>query len=265
LDKKIDSSYEEKKVRERKWYSQKGENLSFFQTIFHNPLIYSLQRIVSNYIYPKEQMAAMVRRRIDNKVDKLLIAPCGRGDDAKYLNGIASHIFGVDITFEALRFCPENLYTANVDILYSPYPDETFDIIVIPLFFHHMLKFGFLPFLQELHRILRPGGSIVILEPSKWYPLNIITRPIKRLFNNPFDEVEDEDPFPPGQMIYSLKESGFSNREFQAATFSHPAFYKPIARLVNYVGSPFLRVWPFKYFGWLVIYWGEKAKNTPYG
>jgi len=66
-----------------------------------------------------------------------------------------------------------------------------------PSFFHHMVKVGFDPFLKEFYRILKKGGGIVILEPSLWYPLNIITRPIKRIFHNPYGEVEDEAPFPP--------------------------------------------------------------------
>ena len=144
------------------------------------------------------------------------------------------------------------------DILESGYPDEEFDLIASPLFFHHLLKVGFEPFLKEFYRVLKTGGGLVIVEPSVWYPLNILTRPMKQILGNPCGEVEDEDPFRPGLMIKALRQSGFKNIRTRAATFSHCSFFIPLAKFVNQFTKPFFNVWPFKYFGWIVIYWAEK-------
>lgn len=252
------TAYDEKKARELAWYAPQPRRSFFVNYVLRHRLIFSYPRIVFNYIFPKQQMASVVRRMAGCVRVRVLNAPCGRGNDFKYLNIPGASVYGIDLSPQATAVCPKPLRSVVGDILALPYADGTFDLVVAPLFFHHMLQFGFFPFLQEFHRVLRGGGKVIILEPSLLYPLNLVTRPIKALFNNPYDEVEDEGPFPPGQMLVALNEAGFINTGAQAATFSHPAFYVPVARLVNHLTAFLLERWPFKYFGWLVIFWGEK-------
>ncbi len=123
------------------------------------------------------------------------------------------------------------------------------------------MRFGFVPFLKEFSRILKPSGQIVILEPSIWYPVNIITRPIKKVFGNPFDEVEDERPFRPSYMLSSLQEAGFVNVGYQAASFSHPAFFRFLSKFVNAISGFFLRLWPIKNFAWMIVFHAEKGEG----
>ena len=252
--------YDKKKSREMAWHEKTSESKqSLVSRILHHPVFYEPGRNSFNYIFPKQQMAGVVRRHLkDKKVEKLLIAPCGAGDDLKYLSDFAMEVHGIELSPIAAEKCPTTMKVRIGDILNSDYPDETFDLIASPLFFHHLLKFGFEPFLDEFHRILKKEGKLVILEPSLWYPLNIITRPLKRVARNPFGEVEDEDPFHPGLMLSSLRRAGFTNIEMQAATFSHCSFYVPIAKMVNRFTRPLLSVGAFKYFGWMVVYWAEK-------
>ncbi|GAH54709.1 unnamed protein product, partial [marine sediment metagenome] len=82
------------------------------------------------------------------------------------------------------------MITKEGDISKSGYPDKTFDLIASTLFFHHLVKIGFQPFLKEFYRILKPGGKIAILDFSVFYPLNAITRPLKTIFRNPLREIE---------------------------------------------------------------------------
>lgn len=251
--------YNQKKAREKAaWYKKNKGKTTFFGKILRHPLIFNSLRISFSYIFPKEQMAEVALSHRKEKVEKLLIAPCGTGDDLKYLNNFAEHIYGIDLSPIAVKQCSKIIEVKVGDILESGYPDKTFDIIVSPLFFHHFSKMGFAPFLKEFHRILKEKGGLVILEPSLWYPLNFITRPIKIIFNNPFGEVEDESPFRPGLMLNSLKMAGFVNIKMRAASFSHCSFYIPLAKLVNWLTRPLLNVWPFKYFGWMIVYWAEK-------
>ena len=260
-----DDSYEKKKSEEQAWYEPRQPRRDLIQRILHHPLLYSYNRIIFSYIYPKRQMAKAVRRLIPFRVERMLIAPCGTGDDEKYLKNFANHIHGIDLSPIALQKCPANMHILAGDMLRLPYSDESIDFIASSLFFHHYPAKGFPSFLHEFYRILKPGGGIIILEPSIWYPLNLLTRPLK-WFNNPYGEVKDEGPFPPGRLLAALKETGFINMDMEAATFSHCSFYMPVAKAVNQLLAPILPVWPIKYFGWLVLFWGMKKgmlQKTP--
>lgn len=259
-----DRDYEEKKSREKDWWEKKPVVRSGIASrILNSPLVFNEERNLSNFVFPKLQMARVVQAHNSDQqpTGKLLIAPCGDGDDYQYLSDLAPEVYGIDLSNIAIERCPDEIKTKTGDILNSGYDDEMFDIVASPLFFHHLLKIGFEPFLNEFHRILKPGGKLIILEPSLWYPVNAITGPLKRIFNNPYGEIEEEDPFRPRIMISALKFSGFCNIEVQAASFSHCAFPKPLAKAVNLLTKPILNIRPFKYSGWMVNYYAEKQSN----
>jgi SAM-dependent methyltransferase len=253
------NNYDEKKKRELGYYSPpENKKKNLFHKLLLHPLFYSSDRILYNYIFPKQQLASAIERRQQAKPGMLLDAPCGTGDDYKYFTKVADSIIGLDLSTVALSDQQAKSNSVAGDILQLPFPDSSFDIVTSPLFFHHLLKFGFTPFLNEFYRVLKPGGGIFILEPSLWYPLNIITRPIKRLFKNPFNEVEDEDPFPPRLLLQALQKVGFSELGYEAASFSHPVFHVPLANFVNRMSKPLLPVWPWKNFAWMIVFWGFK-------
>jgi SAM-dependent methyltransferase len=250
------SDYNKKIKNEKEWYNQKNKS-RLVTKIFKNPVFWTDKRNSFNYIFPKIQMSKILEKKISQKVDKLLIAPCGIGADLKYVEKYAKEIYGIDISPIAVKQTPAKMKTRIGDILNSGYPEETFDIIVCPLFFHHLLNFSFEPFLMEFYRLLKKNGILIILEPSIFYPMNIITRPIKHLFKNPYGEVEDEGPFNPKLLLNNLRLVGFNNIELNAASFSHCSFYIPLSKIVNIITKPLLNS-PFKYCGWLVLFSAEK-------
>jgi SAM-dependent methyltransferase len=251
--------YEQKKAREKSWYGQaRTERPGLARQLLASPLVFNKERIEFAYVHPKHQMARLIGERLACKAERMLIAPCGVGDDFPYLTNLADEVHGIDLSEKAVAKCPETMNAKVGDMLESGYPDDNFDCVASPLVFHHLVDLGFDRFLSEFYRVLKPGGLLVILEPSLWYPLNLITRPVKRLFNNPYGEVEDERPFPPKMLTQALVRTGFTQIETRAATFSHPAIFIPVQRVIDELTGPLLSVKLFTHLAWLVLYAARK-------
>lgn len=122
--------------RERHWLSVETEKMRFYG-----------------------YLARKMRAKLYFKKAKILIAPVGTGSEVKYLQGLFKELHGIDISERALSMCPGNIVTRRGDILDSGYEDESFDVVICPLFLHHVHKVGFEPFIKEYYRILRGGDS----------------------------------------------------------------------------------------------------------
>ncbi len=79
------------------------------------------------------------------------------------------HVTGIDLSKNMLRLGAENVERAGlqsqikldyVDAKRMPYPDRQFDLVVSNSIVHHLPDP--LPFLQELKRVLKPGGGMLL-------------------------------------------------------------------------------------------------------
>jgi ubiquinone/menaquinone biosynthesis C-methylase UbiE len=71
----------------------------------------------------------------------------------------------------------------HFDGTHIPFPAEHFDIAYTACVFHHIDHAEHVTLLQELHRVLRPGGSLFVFEHNPYNPLTV------RVVNScPFDE-----------------------------------------------------------------------------
>ena len=254
-------NYEDQKKREAEWWEGKKKKKSLIGKFLSSRLFYGAARSYYSYTLSKNKFNYVIKQHLKNeKLEKILIAPCGAGGDFEYINEFSDEIYGIDLSPIGIKSCPASMITKEGDISKSGYPDENFDLIASTLFFHHLVKIGFHPFLKEFYRILKPGGKIVILDFSVFYPLNALTRPLKTIFRNPLGEIEEEAPFRPKYMINSLKQVGFKNLEMYGGTFSHPFFYVPLSKIINFFTKPLLDKSPFKSFAWTIIYWGKKPR-----
>ena len=235
--------------KEKEWYSSPRFHKSH---LLNRGIFYSDKRNEQSYIMAKNELFSRIPF-INAK--KILIAPCGTFADLPWIEESwpDARVYGTDISWEAINQGPRANAAAVSDIGDCiPFSEEYFDIAISTLFFHHVADEGFLPYLRELRRVLRPGGLLVTLEQSWLHPLFWITRPLKRLVGNIAGQVEHEHPIFIWQLQRAAREAGFSGVTSFACSFSHNRLPTPIGRLLNWVLHPLFGTVGIKHMGWLV-------------
>jgi demethylmenaquinone methyltransferase/2-methoxy-6-polyprenyl-1,4-benzoquinol methylase len=109
--------------------------------------------------------------------DVVVDVACGTGDLAiKFLNAKPQAVIGVDFTFEMLPIArtksDRSIPYINGDAQSLPFSDASADIVSIAFGIRNVQDVS--AALREFHRILRPGGRVIILEFS--LPTNPILR-----------------------------------------------------------------------------------------
>ena len=225
-------------TRERHWLSGEIEEIRFYG--------YLAKYILNKSYYRKA---------------RVLIAPIGTGNEVKYLHDLSAEIVGMDISEKALAQCPAHIITKAVDILQSGEDSESFDIIICPLFLHHVHKVGVNPFLEEYYRLLRKGGVLAIHEPSVLFPSFQVADCLRRFMGNVTGLVDGEKPIYPPVLTKGLKEAGYEHIKYRGLSFSHvryPVFLQAIDILLDW---PFRVMWPFKLFANGLGWYCEKPKE----
>lgn len=99
--------------------------------------------------------------------NKLLDAGCGTGGFSKKME-ILGEVTGVDISDTALVYCRKNKLTKAVkaSILSLPFPDNFFDVITCLDVIYHKGVSDDIKALNEMHRVLKPGGLFVLRVPA---------------------------------------------------------------------------------------------------
>lgn len=247
--------YKDKLKSEQQWYTSTANTKHFL----NSKLFFSYKRNDFNYIFPKQQLSKCIRT-IKSNNPSVLIAPIGTGDDIKYVKPFAREIHGIDISREAVEKISDSTIDKHVGDIstMNMFADNQFDIVLVPLFFHHFVKYGFNDFLKEIYRTLKPGGHFFAIEPSSFYPLNCVIKCIKKTTGNITGAVEDETSFSPFLLSNAMKQSGFVNVKVIGASFVHNRTPIFIAKLINKITYPLLKLPVIKYFAWMCIFYGKK-------
>ncbi|MCE5260263.1 MAG: methyltransferase domain-containing protein [Chloroflexi bacterium] len=94
---------------------------------------------------------------------------CGVGVYVARFRAFSSEVYGVDIDPERVREASEhlpNIRQASVEAL--PYPDRMFDVVLSHEVLEHVPNDR--AAVSEAHRVLKPGGRLVVFVPNRWYP-----------------------------------------------------------------------------------------------
>lgn len=107
---------------------------------------------------------------------KILDVGCADGLMTSFIDCFfeSAEVYGTDYSREHIEFArgwyPEISFETTEATL--PYPDNTFDIAYVSNVVHHVSREQQETFIQELARVTRPGGFVVIMELN---PCNIAT------------------------------------------------------------------------------------------
>jgi SAM-dependent methyltransferase len=255
------NDYKDKIEREKKWHTEHKFQKDHF---LNSRLLFSSERNSFNYIFPKQQMAAFINTVVKASGlnnPAILIVPVGTGNDINYIQHLSNDITGADISEEAIKKIENQKIKKHIcDIKKMDiFPENTFDIVITPLFFHHFLG-NFDDFLIEIYRVLKPNGHFISLEPSLLHPATWLTRFTKHIAGNITGQVEDEAPFIPLTLLNAMKRCEFKKVKVSGGSFTHSRIPIWMAKINNIITYPLLKIPIVNHFAWLCIFYGNKQK-----
>ncbi len=168
---------------------------------------------------------------------------CGTGYGLAILKTKAKYITGVDVDAgaanEAKAECGDNGSVLLGNGLGLPFADGSFDVITSFETLEHLHERR--KFLAELHRVLRPGGILILSTPNANYSMPVNGKP-----SNPFHIFE----YTPDELRGELESCFFIDKFFGQtldASIRIPPFYEAQQRLPKDTATQ------VRLFGWKVF------------
>lgn len=138
--------------------------------------------------FSEQKIEELRKNETDDRI-KFLDLGCGDGNSASFFRTYFPNgtYFGLDTSIasveQAIGRGIAGATFSSYDGFNIPFPDASFDVIFIACVMHHIAPDNHKRFLDEVRRVLLPGGRLYIFEHN---PFNPVTR---RIVNNcPFDE-----------------------------------------------------------------------------
>lgn len=140
--------------------------------------------------YPNKLCVHLVERFNIAAGQSLLDVGCGRGEFLKGFMDCGVIGFGVDQSDSAKTYCPQaELKISDIEKEGIPFPNDYFDVVFSKSVIEHFYYPEVL--VNEIHRVLKPGGLIITLCPSWEYNYRMY-----------FEDYTHRTPF----MLQSLKD-----------------------------------------------------------
>lgn len=118
----------------------------------------------------------LIARRLGPEKPAMLDVGCGVGSLHPMLRGMVRSLCGIDVSSASIA----QARTDNPDVEYYafdgkhlPFRDGNFDLVTAICVLHHIVPSEWPHFIEEMRRVVRPGGLVCIIEHN---PLNPLTR-----------------------------------------------------------------------------------------
>lgn len=170
--------------------------------------------------------------------DSVLEIGCGTGYFTKDIVKTGANVTAIDISPELLDIASNEVAAANVkfkienayDLTFS---NNSFDKIVGSSVLHHL---EIEKAINEMYRVLKPGGNIYFTEPNMFNPQIAMQKNIPALKRHLGDS-PDETAFFRWSLKRLLQRAGFSEISIVPFDFLHPAVPKSLIPFVSSTGE----------------------------
>ena len=125
------------------------------------------------------------------KPSEILDVACGSGFLSVLLARFGHKVHAVDISGKSIEYAQElvkvnnqanNITLERMDVCNLTFNDNTFDVVTGENVVHHIIKYN--GALENLYRVLKPGGVAIFWEPFKFNPMINIMRAINVRIRN---------------------------------------------------------------------------------
>jgi len=109
-----------------------------------------------------------------NHRPSLLDLGCGTGLIHSLLSRNGFCVSGIDVSSASIDIAQKSNPDANYyvyDSLTLPFKDDIFDCVTAICVLHHVPLEKRLQFIENAYRVVRPGGSFIVIEHNRWNPL----------------------------------------------------------------------------------------------
>lgn len=116
---------------------------------------------------------------------RILDFGCGCGRVLRHLAGLDAELRGVDVNSRLVRWSQSNLPFAHCEVCAAepplPFEPETFDLVYAISVFTHLPEQAQLRWIEELRRVLAPGGHLVLTTTGDVYRGKLTGDELERL------------------------------------------------------------------------------------
>lgn len=148
----------------------------------------------------------------------------------------------IDLAREKLSGRSPQVKFEVADCTALEYADRSFDCVTGCSILHHL---SLRPVLEQLYRVLRPGGILWFSEPNMLNPQIAIQKNI-RFIGKWLEDTEDETAFFRWSLARELHAAGFGLIHVRPFDFLHPSTPGPLIRFVDAAGRVAERVPPLR-------------------
>lgn len=191
--------------------------------------------------YPSQLSKYLFQRFGMKKGDKLLDVGCGRGDFSKGFKNLGLQVSGIDCEkSDSGELKDVEFKIADSEKDSFPFQDEIFDFVFSKSVIEHFFKPD--NFIKECHRVLKPGGKIIVMTPD-WQSQQCI-------FYNDYTHIH---PYNPLGLANLLKIYGFNEVKselfYQLPALWRYPWLKIFSRMLQLFG-PVKRIHKNKFIRW---------------